>query len=245
MKLISLNIELNRHHDLVIPFLKQENPDVICLQEVLEEDFEMYKKELGLEGVFQLWRYSSFSVYPELKGKKLGNAIFAKNIVSSGYNFYLGKEENHLKTFEEWELKHDEYKKDKVLVWINTKSEDGTLYKFVTTHFTLTKEGEATEQQLKDLNPFFKVLDTLGEFALCGDMNAPRGNETFTRLATKYKDNIPPEYITSLDKNIHRNGKIVFMVDGLFTTPSYKAENVKLVDGVSDHMAIVADITKI
>lgn len=34
------------------------------------------------------------------------------------------------------------------------------------------------------------------------------------------------------------------MVDGLFTTSDYKASNVRLVDGVSDHMAIVADIYK-
>jgi hypothetical protein len=34
------------------------------------------------------------------------------------------------------------------------------------------------------------------------------------------------------------------MVDGLFTTPAYEAQDVKLVDGVSDHMAVVAPITK-
>jgi len=34
------------------------------------------------------------------------------------------------------------------------------------------------------------------------------------------------------------------MVDCLFSTPAYKASNVKLVDGVSDHMAIVAEIRK-
>jgi hypothetical protein len=34
------------------------------------------------------------------------------------------------------------------------------------------------------------------------------------------------------------------MVDGLFTTPVYQTSNVKLVDGVSDHMAIVAEIHK-
>ena len=35
------------------------------------------------------------------------------------------------------------------------------------------------------------------------------------------------------------------MVDGLFTTPAYKASDVKLVDGISDHMAIVAKINRI
>ena len=35
------------------------------------------------------------------------------------------------------------------------------------------------------------------------------------------------------------------MVDGLFTTPKYIASNVKLEPGVSDHMAIVANIEKV
>jgi hypothetical protein len=34
----------------------------------------------------------------------------------------------------------------------------------------------------------------------------------------------------------------MYVVDGLFTTPEYKATDVGLVDGVSDHMAIVATI---
>ena len=39
--------------------------------------------------------------------------------------------------------------------------------------------------------------------------------------------------------------KALFMVDGLFTTPTYRALNVKLIDGISDHMAIVAEINKV
>jgi hypothetical protein len=33
------------------------------------------------------------------------------------------------------------------------------------------------------------------------------------------------------------------MVDGLFSSPGVTAADVRLVDGVSDHMAIVADIS--
>ena len=70
-------------------------------------------------------------------------------------------------------------------------------------------------------------------------------NEAFDRIARKYKDNIPKKYKTSLDQNLHRVKGLQYMVDGLFTTPGYKASNVKLVDGVSDHVAIVADIEKV
>ena len=54
--------------------------------------------------------------------------------------------------------------------------------------------------------------------AFCGDMNVPRGNETFNRLAEKYKDNIPLEYKTSIDQNLHRVKGLQVMVDGLYYT---------------------------
>ena len=240
MKLVSVNIELNKHDDLVLKFLKKENPDVICIQELLEEKFVFYKKELNREGIFQSCRFErDFSVNPTIAGKKLGVAIFAKDILKSGSMFYLGKEEEISKPFNS-----ENFEKTEALVWANIKNDDGETYKFVTAHLPVTKHGESTPFQLETLDLLLNKLDTLGEFIFCGDMNAPRGNETFNRLAKKYKDNIPLEYKTSIDQNLHRVKGIQFMVDGLFTTPAYNASNVKLVDGVSDHMAIIAEINK-
>lgn len=93
-----------------------------------------------------------------------------------------------------------------------------------------------------------KLLETLGSFPeliLAGDFNAPRGGEVFGTIAARYKDNIPPEYKTSIDGGLHRAGKLEYMVDGLFTTPQYIASKVRLIDGVSDHMAIVAEINRV
>jgi mRNA deadenylase 3'-5' endonuclease subunit Ccr4 len=57
MKLISVNIESNLHDENVLTFFKKEKADVVCVQELLEESFELYKKELNLEGVYQTWSY--------------------------------------------------------------------------------------------------------------------------------------------------------------------------------------------
>ena len=63
-------------------------------------------------------------------------------------------------------------------------------------------------------------------------------------------DNIPSSYRTSIDVPRHRlretkaNELSQNMVDGLFTTPAYSAHDVFLVDGVSDHMAIVAQLER-
>jgi exonuclease III len=243
MKLISLNIECNFHLDLVLPFLKLEKPDVICLQEVLEADFPNIKKELGLEGVFQAFDYVRSSHYPTIQGQKVGLAIFAKEIKNSGYIFYAGKESNLDESFDKYKSDETIYR-NKALLWIETMNERGILHKVVNIHLPVTKEGAVTPYQLETCDKLMEKLKNLGEFVLCGDTNAPRGKEAFAKISSVYKDNIPTEYQTSIDQNLHKVKGIQFMVDGLFTTVSYTATNVKLVDGVSDHMAIVANIEK-
>ncbi len=236
MKLVSLNIEMNRHNRAVLDFLKQK-PDVICLQELLEEDVSLFKKELGLDVIFQACRHERKA--SGCVGKKIGVAIFAKNITARGSIFYIGEEQDVLRPFDS-----EHFEKSEALVWATVQDAHGIAYTFVTAHLPVTTNGESTPLQLEELGRFFAKLDTLGEFVLCGDMNAPRGWETANRLAKKYKDAIPPEYESSLDPNLFRVKGLTRMVDYVFTTPRYTATNVRLVDGLSDHMAVVATIHK-
>lgn len=252
MKLISINIEANKHTKTVTDFLKEEKADVVCMQELLEEEFEFYKKELAFEGVFQAFDYCcqnanskvNYDILSDLKGKRHGVAIFTKNIIQSGFIFYEGQKENILKSYDEY-ASLEKFQKNKTLIWVETKNNNGTLFKFVTTQLPVTYKGEVTPYQIKIINSMLSNLKNLGELVFCGDMNAPRGHQSFAIINENYKDNIPLEYKTSIDQNLHRVKGIQFMVDGLFTTPNYKASNVRLQDGVSDHMAIIADIEKI
>ncbi len=244
MKLISLNIELDRHLDTVFSFLEKEKPDVICLQEVLEEDFPKFEQLTKLKGIFQPWGYVKNQHYKNIYGKKQGVAIFSKNIIESGHVFYFGNEKNILKSFDEY-MSEKNFQKNYAFVWANIKDDNGESYRFITTHLPATEKGESSPFQLTVADSLLDKLDSFGEFVLCGDMNAPRGNETFNRLNKKYKDNIPLEYKTSIDQNLHRVKGIQFMVDCLFTTPIYQVSNAKLMDKISDHMAIVAEINKI
>src|SRR3989344_7540447 len=50
LKLISLNIERAKHLDLVVPFLREQTPDVVCLQEVREPDIALLKKSINAGG---------------------------------------------------------------------------------------------------------------------------------------------------------------------------------------------------
>jgi mRNA deadenylase 3'-5' endonuclease subunit Ccr4 len=245
MKIVSLNIECDKHYERIFPFLENESVDVVCMQEVLEEDFEYIKENLGMGGVYipQGIVTSSHPSYSHLYGKLFGVAIFSSTILESGYSFYWGNENN-------CRLDVSQYSKDVqglqsfVTLWVKVIV-DGVEYRCVTTHFPVTVEGQSSPYQVEVANSFLKGLEQFENFFFCGDFNAPRGNETFAMMARKYKDCIPEKYVTSLDQNLHRFPGIQFMVDGLFTTVNYIASDVTLVDGLSDHMAIVATIIKV
>ena len=66
LKLVSTNIEGNRHLDKILPFLQKSKADVICLQEVYLPDFLMLKKMLGMRGV----KVSHVAVFKWLKKYK-------------------------------------------------------------------------------------------------------------------------------------------------------------------------------
>ena len=122
---------------------------------------------------------------------------------------------------------------------------DGEIFRIGTTHFTWSGRGIISERQNGDFAGLSRILDKAEEIVFSGDFNAPRGGEIFSRLASRYKDNVPPEYTTSIDPNMHRNGKIELMVDGLFSTPKYEVSDVKMVCGLSDHCALTAKISKV
>lgn len=244
MKIISLNIELNRHHDLVLPFLKKEKADVVCLQELLEEDFEMYKKELEMDGVHRLTNYINDKVHIESRGKKEGIAIFSKKIQNSGYIFHVWDPDKVEMSFDEYLIATNSIK-PKALLWADIRDDKGDVFRIITSHLTITYEGEVTPFQLEANQIFINQAKSLGEFIFCGDTNAPRGREAFDTIAREFKDNIPLKYVNSLDKELHRKEDDVdLMVDCLFTTPAYEASNVELRGGLSDHMAVVAEVNK-
>jgi endonuclease/exonuclease/phosphatase family metal-dependent hydrolase len=138
----------------------------------------------------------------------------------------------------------EEFQKNASLLWVDIKGEAGEIYKFITTHLPVTIEGEETSYQLEVIDLLLREIKKFEGFVLCGDTNAPRGKISFSKFSEKYKDNIPEEYKTTLDQNLHRVKGLQYMIDCLFTTPNYTASNVRLIDGISDHMAVVAEITK-
>lgn len=237
IKIISLNIEHDKHIPLVIDFIRREKPDVFLAQEVFKEDLPVLIKSIGLECVAHapLARISSNG-----KIKISGIANFTNKPIGDNTKEYYSGGSDFLPLV----VGPSEASKQPRVILVGNILAGGEEFCLVNTHFTWTPRGKTNARQLSDLKKMLKILKKFPEHVLCGDFNAPRGRETFDTLAKIYKDNIPVNATTTIDKNLHRHGDLQIVIDGLFTTSQYKAENVRLVDGVSDHMGIVAYITK-
>lgn len=238
LKLVSINIEGHKHLELVLPFLKSSNADVICLQEVYEPDFSIIAKTLNMKGVFAPMTLLQLN-------KKTGphlpfgiGMLSALPLSESKEQYYYGSRDTLQFCVDNIRTMY------KVLV-SGVIQKDGIAYTVGTTHFTWTPDGEADVHQRHDIKNLLSILGNIPEIVFCGDFNAPRGREIFSLVAARYNDNIPQHYHTSLDPNLHYAGpKLKVMVDALFSTPHYRTADVRLVGGVSDHCAIVAEVLK-
>jgi len=242
LKLISINIEHSKHTERVKAFLEDEKPDIVCILELCEKDIQMYEVLLGTQSFFK--RVNKGTMEKDGHEDYVGNAIFAKNFIVINHHYYYGSESKVGPYISSPDIRTYRNNSQLPLLWADIQH-NGVTYRIATTHLTWTMSGESAAFQLEDVENMLAISGTLDEHVLVGDFNAPRGRETFSRIVARYKDNIPLEYKTSIDQNLHRVKGLQYMVDGLFTTPGYVANDVHLVDGVSDHMAIVATIVKI
>jgi endonuclease/exonuclease/phosphatase family metal-dependent hydrolase len=248
LKLVSVNIERSKHLDRVERFLTDQQSDLICVQELAERDISRIESILGARCIYApMIRIPS--EFPGGDSYISGVGIFTKHpILRNHIEYYVGNEVGARSV--------EDHPSDRNRAIIACDiAVAGDTYRIVTTHFTWTPKGDVSDEQREDLERLFSVLAPLGEFALCGDFNAPRiykgkPGVIFSKLSEKYKDNIPSQYETSIDLNLHRAGKIRphelvdKMVDGLFTTRGYVASDVVLHTGVSDHCAITARISR-
>lgn len=247
LSLVSLNINWDCQMRTVEPFLRSCGADVALLQEVYDADIPRLKEMLGM-GHVQFSQSMRISTDRGVLGE--GEAIFSRfpltDVGTLPYAGSAGPEYLYDENPETWDRGYEAR-----ALTAATVTKDGISYRLLTTHFTWTKDGESTEAQQEDMRRMLALLQEEDSFVLAGDFNAPRGLPSFALLAERYKDNIPPQYVTSLDVSRHRSGATAgdrlsrLMVDGLFTTPEYKATNVKLTFGVSDHAAIEAEIERV
>lgn len=240
LKLINVNIEGDKHLQPVTEFLKNEEPDIVCLQEVLSKDVQYFKELLGMEGYFA----PTVTITKDNKlhfkaGNTWGVMILTNQPSPEFKSFYYAGSPDALPEF-----KDDYHNSDcRVLVMAEFPVDENT-FTIATTHFTWSEGGNISAMQRDHLQKLTAILDTYPNLILTGDFNAPRGREIWRYLAGRYHDNIPTDIMTTIDQHLHRKPGIQLVVDGLFSTPEYEVANVEVEEGVSDHMAVVATVSK-
>lgn len=234
IKLISLNIEGDRHLNCCIPFIKNEHADIVCLQEVFEKDVEFIKKELQMHG-----EYEPLQIVKNQSGENPWGLLTLTRMETRQVKsaFYVKNTSDHTLPI------HDVSNiKANRKILITEVIKDAKPFKIINTHFTWSPKGEPTELQYEHLNTMLKLLDAQKEFVICGDFNAPRGRAIWELLSARYTDNIPEHIKTTIDQTLHKVPGLQYVVDGMFSTHEYKVTDVTIKDGVSDHMAVVSTI---
>ena len=251
LSLVSINIEGSKHLDTVEAFLRERNPDVVCIQELCEHDIPRFEAIMGAPLYFarmvNLRPGSPLSLREE--SAPLGIGVCARTPILRQVTHTYHAPEGELGEFNESDDDvHLKRRTQNLALVVSDIEKDGVLYRVGTTHFTWTPKGGADEYQRTDVRALLSITEAEAPLILCGDFNAPRGGEIFSVLLENFKDNIPSHFNTSIDVTLHRSGKARprdfddKMVDGLFTSPEYAAKYVDLVFGVSDHAAIVATL---
>lgn len=243
---MTLNIEGEKNFSRFLPFIEYENPDIICLQEVFVKDLDFIASKLKMH-----YQYAPMATYirenpGSITEKKEGVAILSKikpHKVKKNYYFKANKEDGSVKYYDKVSSESYENKRHKVLLsakFIIARES----FNIATTHFTWTHDGNADEAQRRNLDSLLQTLAGFEDIVFCGDFNALRGREIHNRLSKAYIDWVLKGVTTTLDQNLHRVKGLQLVVDGIFSSANYVVSSVKVVSGVSDHCALVADISK-
>ena len=248
MKLINLNIEGDKHFDTVIPFVEKERPDVLCLQEAFKADLFRFK-ELGYNTIF---RGETLKMRDGVLSEE-GNAVCTLHTIQNERVFYYRNAESELRFFDQEDKLKSVHENIGGVLFVDIEI-SGIIYTVGTTHFTWTPNGAiASAEQSDSMDALLSFTKTLEPHMLTGDFNLSRKqNILYTRLIEHYNDPIPSSYTSSLDATLHYAGSdpekqhifTDYMVDYIFTQPPYRARDVRLEFGISDHAAVVAIIER-
>ncbi len=236
LSVLQLNVERAKHLATVVPFLKERMPEVVCLQELQEKDIPLFEGVLEAKCHFVPMALHPAEGDPSVMGAGIFSRFPVKNLK---IEYYYGEGKN-FSMFVPYTTEGFH----RAFVYCDVEKE-GTIFRIGTTHFTWSSDGEASELQRTDLKLLLPILEKAGEIVFMGDFNAPRGKEIFDEIAGVYKDNVPLKYIDSLDDDLHRRRDLKLMVDGLFSTPGYIVSDVEMICGLSDHCALVGNISKV
>jgi endonuclease/exonuclease/phosphatase family metal-dependent hydrolase len=235
IKLLTLNIEADRHLDRVEATIAEHLPDVVCLQEVLESDCA----RLASAGRYDV-KFSLSAHLPKWSGghRNWGVAVLSRVPVRDQREYYYSENARIRVVSEPNDVRR--------VVVMTEFDHLGQPYRIATTHFTWSPDGHIIELQTADFGRLSRVLSAYPDYALCGDFNAPRGREMFDKFIDELGliDHLPASVTSTLDPKFHRAKGLELAVDTIFSTPQYRVTETRVLEGISDHKGILARIER-
>ena len=250
MKIVSLNIEGDKHLQRVIPFIMSEQAELYCLQEVFVEDVttllsvlpgytcsfarnlgRAHNNELSAEGIAVLSRLPHTIFKTEYYHHPIG-AIPQRYDSSSLEARWQSEGRSLITAF----VRHN----NRDLVISNT-------------HFTWTPDGKKNSYQQRDFEALKEYLDECPRIIIVGDFNVARHqNDIYDQLlGIGLVDHVPASLSGSIDLEFHRyrnNPELAkllstFMVDYVFSK-KYSDLSIRVSSrfGISDHCALIVQL---
>jgi endonuclease/exonuclease/phosphatase family metal-dependent hydrolase len=248
MKLISLNIERSGHlRERVLPFLRAEAPDVLCLQELCACDIAAFEDMFGQPVLYAPMTQHPYPNLGDTDKEIQGVGLIAKQPLETPTVLFTNGRPYPVPVMEFVITEQGQH--TPLPATLNQAVVSATVggLRLQTTHLVVTPGGKSTPFQREQAARIIAHTQTehtqFGPTVLCGDFNAPRGGETWAMLANALRDNTDPRWETTLDPTLHRAGPLPYVVDGIFSLGAVKVATPRLQFGVSDHAALVTTLS--
>lgn len=234
LKLITVNVEQDKHFNKLISFLELEDADIVFLMEVYRDNIAI------LSG--SKYPYSEFIPNARVGTREWGVAVMSKLPILDKDRYYCGELNNR-------DMPEQGIETHLPAVLMIKVEKEGKVWQLGGTHFSWTPHGTSDQRQKDHFKNLVSYLKQKGELVIMGDFNIARGrNELYEELCKEYKDNIPTDVISTIDEELHRvnmtnPGKLSLVVDYAWSTKRYLVKDVEVKSGVSDHKAIVSRVS--
>jgi endonuclease/exonuclease/phosphatase family metal-dependent hydrolase len=244
LKLLNLNIYGGKYYNNIISFVKENDFDILCFQEVNGGDlgftqsdiFQNLKKDLQMD--------AEIIVSTNLTGDKNsydGNAIFYKKslIASNKKNVFIYP-------FSETKRNETEFRfRPRTAISLNFRIND-KIFTVINTQLAWSLKAETTPiKEAVGHNLFTFVKQITNDFILAGDFNLEADKFVVSQFNTLAKNLTEKNEIkNTLNPRTHRAASRIFpkglAVDHIFTTAGIKIGEFKLIDGLdlSDHFGL-------
>ncbi|MEL6520612.1 MAG: endonuclease/exonuclease/phosphatase family protein [Pseudomonadota bacterium] len=234
MKILSLNINRHEQRSRQRVLLRNEDADILCLQEVTESCFS----ELCDKGYAAFFAPQWYETYENIT-LAVGCVIATKHPVTYQNTFYFRGDADAIPDFRNGAIAQESIPRAVQTLCLGTVASDIYIHNL---HFTWSANGVPSDLQRDDARKISDYVVRWPNHVIAGDFNTPIGGEIFRLICGDALPATPKDLTTTIDKRFHYSGGVDIVVDSIATSPSVMAHDTRAVFGVSDHCALLADI---